>query len=154
VIASYFEWLRNLAERRRYEAEMIRGEPFKVEDLIRFVMPEFRSRILAILREPESPAITEAWNTVLRDIMITAVNEDYTEAARSGVSLKTAGYASAILRVLAAELLRTPKSDRPKFIAGLKPETRRRLAHCLRHPEAALIDPGAATLAERIEEGL
>jgi glutamate dehydrogenase/leucine dehydrogenase len=154
VIASYFEWLRNLAERRRYEAETIRGERFRVEDLARFVMPEFRSRILAILREPESPAATAAWNTVLRDIMIAAVNEDCGEAARGGVSLKTAGYASAILRVLAAELLRAPQSDRPGFIAGLKPETRRRLAHCLRHPEAAMIDPGAAALAERVEEGL
>jgi glutamate dehydrogenase (NAD(P)+) len=154
VIASYFEWLRNLAERRRYEAETIRGERFRVEDLTRFVMPEFRSRILAILREPESPAATEAWNTVLRDIMIAAVNEDYDEAARSGVSLKTAGYAAAILRVLAAELLRAPQPDRPRFIAGLKPETRRRLARCLRHPEADLIDPGAAALAERLEEGL
>jgi glutamate dehydrogenase (NAD(P)+) len=154
VIASYFEWLRNLAERRRYEAETIRGEQFKVEDLTRFVMPEFRPRILAILREPESPVVTEAWNTVLRDIMIAAVNEDYEEAARDGVSLKTAGYAAAILRVLAAELLRAPKSDRPGFIAGLKPETRRRLARCLRHPEAALIDPSAAALAERVEEGL
>jgi hypothetical protein len=31
---------------------------------------------------------------------------------------------------------------------------RRRLARCLRHPEAALIDPGAAALAERVEAGL
>ncbi|MBU4370773.1 MAG: hypothetical protein KKD68_02635 [Proteobacteria bacterium] len=154
VIASYFEWLRNLAERRRYEAETIRGEPFKVEDLTRFVMPEFRPRILAILREPESPVVTEAWNTVLRDIMIAAVNEDYEEAARGGVSLKSAGYASAILRVMAAELLRTPKSDRRDFIAGLKPETRRHLARCLRHPEASLIDAGAAALAKWVEEGL
>ena len=154
VIASYFEWLRNLAERRRYEAETIRGERFRVEDLTRFVMPEFRSRILAILREPESPAATEAWNTVLRDIMIAAVNEDYDEAARGGVSLKTAGYAAAILRVLAAELLRVPQPDRPRFIAGMKPETRCRLARCLRHPEADLIDPGAAALADRVEEGL
>jgi hypothetical protein len=94
-----------------------------VEDLTRFVMPEFRSRILAILREPESPAVTGAWNNVLRDIMIAAVNEDYEEAARGGFSLKSAGYASAILRVMAAELLRTPKSDRRDFITGLKPET-------------------------------
>ncbi|MDP3097137.1 MAG: Glu/Leu/Phe/Val dehydrogenase dimerization domain-containing protein [Syntrophales bacterium] len=154
VIASYFEWLRNLAERRRYEAETIRGVQFKVEDLARFIMPEFRPRILAILREPESPVVTEAWNTVLRDIMIAAVNEDYEEAARGGVSLKTAGYAAAILRVLAAELLRAPKSDLPGFIAGLKPETRRRLARCLRHPEADLIDASATALAERVEEGL
>ena len=154
VIASYFEWLRNLTERRRYEAETIRGERFLVEDLARFVMPEFRPRILAILKEPESPASTEAWNTILRDILIAAVNEDYEEAALGGISLKTAGYAAAILRVLAAELLRAPKSDRPGFIAGLKPETRRRLARCLRHPEAVLIDPGALALAEQVEEGL
>ena len=64
------------------------------------------------------------------------------------------GYASAILRVLAAELLRAPQSARPGFIAGLKQETRRRLARCLRHPEAALIDPGAVALAERVEAGL
>jgi glutamate dehydrogenase (NAD(P)+) len=154
VIASYFEWLRNLAERRRYEAETIRGEPFDVGGLTRFVMPEFRPRILAILRESESPAVTEAWNTVLRDIMVAAVNEDYDEAARGGVSLKTAGYASAILRVLAAELLRAPKSHRSGFIAGLKPGTHRRLARCLRHPEAGLMDADAVALAERVEEGL
>lgn len=53
-----------------------------------------------------------------------------------------------------AELLRAPQADRPGFIAGLKPETRRRLARCLRHPEAALIDPGAAALAEWAEQGL
>ena len=154
VIASYFEWLRNLAERRRYEAETIRGELFKVEELTRFVMPEFRTRIFAILQEPESPAVTEAWNRVLRDIMIAAVNEDYDEAARSGLSLKSAGYASAILRVMAAELLRLPKSDRLEFIAGLKPETRRHLARCLRHPEAILIDASAEALAKWVEKGL
>ncbi|PIV00749.1 MAG: hypothetical protein COS57_15435 [Syntrophobacterales bacterium CG03_land_8_20_14_0_80_58_14] len=154
VVASYFEWLRNLAERNRFESEVIRGERFRVEDLARFVMPEFRPRILAILQKPESPEVTAAWNSVLRDIMIAAVNEDYEEAARGGVSLKTAGYASAILRVLAAELLRAPLSARPGFIAGLKQETRRRLARCLRHPEAALIDPGAAALADRVEAGL
>lgn len=154
VIASYFEWLRNLTERRRYETETIRNESFQVEDLARFVMPEFRSRILAVLREPESQAATEGWNSVLRDIIIAAVNEDYREAARTGVSLKTAGYASVILRVLAAELLRAPRADRMKLIAGLKPDTRLRLARCLRHPEAALIDAGAASLAERVAEGL
>lgn len=154
VIASYFEWLRNLAERHRYEAETIRGEPFRVEALARFVMPEFRLRILAILREPESPAVTELWNGVLRDIMIAAVNEDYKEAAGGGVSLKAAGYASSILRVLCAELLRAPKSGRAGLIAGLKPETRRRLVRCLRHPEAEMIGAGAAALAEQIEEGV
>jgi hypothetical protein len=86
--------------------------------------------------------------------LIAAVNEDYEEAVLGGISLKTAGYAAAILRVLAAEFLRAPKSDRPGFIAGLKAETRRRLARCLRHPEAILIDPGAVELAERVEEGL
>jgi hypothetical protein len=91
---------------------------------------------------------------VLRDIMVAAVNEDYDEAARGGVSLKTAGYASAILRVLAAELLRAPKSHRSGLIAGLKPGTRRRLARCLRHPEARLMDADAVALAERVEEGL
>ncbi len=154
VIASYFEWLRNLAERRRYEAETIRGVPFHVEELTRFVLPDFRSRLLAILREPESPAATEAWNSVLRDMIIAAVNEDCREAARSGVSLKTAGYISAILRVLAAELLRAPQSERMGLVAGLKPDTRKRLAHCLRHPEAGVIDAGAASLADRIAEGL
>jgi glutamate dehydrogenase (NAD(P)+) len=154
VIASYFEWLRNLAERRRYEAETIRGVPFQVEELTRFLMPEFRSRLLAILREPESPAATEAWNSVLCDMIIAAVNEDCREAARSGVSLKTAGYAAAILRVLAAEMLRAPQSERMGLVAGLKPDTRKRLAQCLRHPEATLIDAGAPSLAERVAEGL
>jgi glutamate dehydrogenase (NAD(P)+) len=154
VIASYFEWLRNLAERRRYEAEKIRGERFEVATLARFVMPEFRSRILAILRESESAAVTEAWNGVLRDILIAAVNDDYEDAARGGVSLKTAGYASAILRVLAAELLRLPSSSLPGWIAGLKAETRRGLARCLRHPEASMAYKSAEALAERVEEGL
>jgi len=117
-------------------------------------MPEFRSRILAILEKPESPEVTAAWNAVQRDIMIAAVNDDYDEAVRLGVSLKTAGYAGAILRVLAAELLRAPQSARAGFIAGLKHETRRRLARCLRHPEAVMIDPGAEALAERVEAGL
>jgi len=151
VVASYFEWLRNLAERNRFESEAIRGDQFRAPDLLKYVMPEFTSRILAILQEPESPEATAAWNTVLRDIMIAAVNEDYDEAARHGVSLKTAGYANVILRVLAAELLRAPQSGRMGFIAGLKRETRCRLARCLRHPEAALIDPDAAVLAEWVE---
>lgn len=154
VVASYFEWLRNLAERSRFESEAIRGERFDVQALVRFVMPEFRSRICAILEKPESPEATAAWNRVLRDIMIAAVNDDYDDAVRHGVSLKTAGYARAILRVLAAELLRAPKSGRPAFIAGLKHETRLRLARFLRHPEAALIDPGAAAIADRVESGL
>jgi hypothetical protein len=40
------------------------------------------------------------------------------------------------------------------LIAGLKPDTRKRLAQCLRHPEATLIDAGAPALAERVAEGL
>ena len=154
VVASYFEWLRNLTERKRFEFEVIRSDRFQVRDLVKFIMPEFRSRILGILDRPESPEVTAAWNTVLRDIMIAAVNDDYDAATRYDVSLKTAGYTAAILRVLAAELLRAPQSNRPAFIAGLKHETRRRLARCLRHPEAAMIDNIAVALADSVGIGI
>ena len=84
VTASYFEWLRNLYQRARYEAENIYEKEFDDRVMDRYIMPEFRNRIKAVLNIEESDKTTALWNTILRDIMFSAVNEDYSYAVGTG----------------------------------------------------------------------
>jgi glutamate dehydrogenase/leucine dehydrogenase len=67
VNASYFEWLRNLTDRFRYEAEKIYSKEFNPDVLNEYIMPEFQDRIKQILLNDESPAITQEWNMIMRD---------------------------------------------------------------------------------------
>jgi glutamate dehydrogenase (NAD(P)+) len=141
VTASYFEWLRNLAERFRYESSVIREEEFDIDIMNKYIMPEFRERIKNILMEEESPAVTHEWNMLLRDIMFAAVNDDYTYAAEHGISMKTAGFANSIMRVLTAVLLKMPEEQRASSWQSLPEKTRNYLEPYFRHPEARLHNP-------------
>lgn len=139
VTASYFEWLRNLSDRFRYEAERIRGEPFDPGRLTPYAMPEFRRRIVAILSVPESDATTAAWNLLLRDIMFAAVNDDWNFSRKRKVSLRTAGFVNAQLRVLAAYLARMDEHKAEELSGALPQRTRDLLGPFLEHPEARLL---------------
>jgi len=144
VIASYFEWLSNIYERRRYEAEVIRGETFNPESVVRYVMPDYRQRIYDILAQPT----TGAWNALLRDMMFTTINEDYEFATKHAITLKAAGFTNAILRTLAAAVAMDPSLA--DSATTLSARTRRLLEGFLRHPEIALYTDDPEALAARI----
>lgn len=139
VTASYFEWLRNLADRFRYEAESVKRVPFDLSCMDPYVMPEFRDRIRAVLATPEGPEATAGWNALLRDIMFAAVNEDMRFSRESGASMKAAGFVNAQLRVLAAYLSRMGEKERSAFESALPEKTRLMLEPFLAHPEARLL---------------
>ncbi|MRR14599.1 hypothetical protein EG833_04060 [archaeon] len=138
VNASYFEWLRNLTERFRYEAEEIYGKVFDPDVLDEYLMPEFRERIKRILQEEESPTTTREWNKLLRDINFAAINEDFAFAAENGISMKTAGYVNTQLRLLAAYLLKASEQDRKQVWNGLDGRVRKHLEPFMKHPEALM----------------
>jgi glutamate dehydrogenase (NAD(P)+) len=141
VTVSYFEWLRNLADRFKFEAEHIEKRPFDINVMDPYVMPEFNRRIKDILLKEESVETTRGWNLVLRDIIFAAVNEDYEAAKSEGVSMKTMGFVNTILRVLTAEMLKMTPADRKKHFEALPDAAKERLYGCLSHPEAALHAP-------------
>ncbi|NLJ10681.1 MAG: hypothetical protein GX438_10145 [Treponema sp.] len=138
VTASYFEWLRNLTDRFRYEAEQIRHVPFDISCMDNYVMPEFKTRLKQILVNGESKHTTESWNLLLRDIMFAALNEDYRFAKEHQVSMKTAGFLNAQLRVLAAILARMDEKDRQSMMARLPEKARTLLKPFMDHPEVRL----------------
>lgn len=138
VTASYFEWLRNLSERFRYEAEHIKNEAFTLDCMDQYIMPEYRARIKDILSMHESEETTALWNTILRDIMISAVNDDYTAAKEMGVSMKTAGFVNSQLRVLAATLVQLPCEKRGQLWTTLSDKTQNLIRPFLEHPEIEL----------------
>ena len=148
VTASYFEWLRNLTERYRYEAETIKKKDFDIDIMDRYIMPEYRTRIKGILRNPESVETTRQWNLILRDIMISALNEDFKEAGKNGFSMKTAGFINTQLRVLTATLLKLPREQRDELWESLSTDTRDKLIPFMRHPEARLHNPDALEIQE------
>lgn len=135
VIASYFEWLRNLSDRARYEAETLRGGSYDADVLDRHIMPEFGARIKGILAAEESPDATRRWNMVMRDIIFSAVNGDYDSARRHGVPPVTAGLAGAILRVLASMMAAMPEEDLSAAWRALPDGTKALLRPHFDHPE-------------------
>ena len=151
VVASYFEWLRNLAQRLRYEAENIDHQEFSPDIMDSYIMPEFRLRIKEILADPEDEHSTTAWNLLMRDIMFAAVNDDYNESRAEAISMKSAGYRNAIARVLVAMLLRGDSQERSSIWSGLELATRSYLKPFFQHPEAALFHPAAADMFELLE---
>lgn len=144
VIASYFEWLTNIYERRRYEAEHIRGEAFAPESVSRYVMPDYRSRIYEIL----ASASSGKWNALLRDMMFTTINEDYAFALEHGVTLRQAGYINAVLRTLAAAA--AGDAQFAQAVTTLPAKTRTLLRGFLEHPEIALYTDDPTGLRERL----
>jgi hypothetical protein len=139
VIASYFEWLTNWRDRRRYEAEEIRGEPFELAVMEHLLMPEFKERLKKILSMPTQEEAHEGWNYLLRDIMFAAVNEDWDAASCNAVCMKQAGMMNAIARVIAAEMARMDEGERNLFQETLPEKTRDFLKPFLTHPEFHLL---------------
>lgn len=151
VVTSYFEWLRNMTDRFRYEAEVIRHEEFDPSLMDRYIMPEFRSRISAILGVGESEETTRWWNSVLRDIVVAAVNEDYAEAKTHGVSMQTASLADAIMRVVSAVLVTEHQSERMADWDSLPVGLKERLLVCLAHPESHILKKDAEEIVQLLK---
>ncbi|MBU2026955.1 MAG: hypothetical protein KJ814_04965, partial [Proteobacteria bacterium] len=141
VVASYFEWLRNLYDRYRYEADVINSEPFDIHVMDLYIMPEFSERIKAILQERESQSTSDAWNMVLRDIMFASVNDDADFAEAEGISMKTAGFVDATLRLMAAEMARMAPENCTAFWNSLPDKAKKYLRPYLSHPEVLLFNP-------------
>lgn len=145
VTASYFEWLRNMNERFRYEAEEIRKEKYSMDIMDRYIMPEFNSRIKRILLEDEGKTTTNEWNLLLRDIIFSEVNEDFNFSIANSISMKSAGFVNSILRVLTATIINMKKDDRKTLWVTLSNRTKDMLKCFFDHPEAA-------QLADNIKE--
>jgi len=141
VAASYFEWLRNLYQRYKYEDEIVYKREFNACIMDQFIMPEFKERIHEILRNEESSAVTVEWNKVLRDIIFTAVNEDYQLAKENNVSMKDAGFMNSQFRVLSAALGKLPEETRKTLMKELPQKAKHTLKKFMNHPEAALYVP-------------
>jgi glutamate dehydrogenase/leucine dehydrogenase len=135
VTASYFEWLRNLYQRSRFEAENIYEREFDDSVMDSYIMPEFRERIKLVLAQEESNEVTSQWNTILRDIMISAVNEDYRFAREQKVSLKDAGFLNTQFRVLAAAVSSMDAKRALEFRSSLSEKSQQMLEEFLKHPE-------------------
>lgn len=159
VIASYFEWLSNIYERRRYEATVIREESFDPQSISPYVMPDYARRIYDILSEPS----TDRWNALLRDMMFTTINEDYRFASEHRITLKQAGYVNAVLRTLAAlvasdatvgdSATETRGAAYTEDVARLPEHTRSLLSGFLRHPEIALYTDDPDELVDAVLSG-
>jgi len=150
VTASYFEWLRNLTERYRYEAEVIKRSVFNIDIMDSYIMPEYKDRIKGILMQKESEKTTREWNMILRDIMVSALNEDYKTSKRNQSSMKTAGFINAQLRVLAAIVLKLPAKERMELWETLPDKTKEALAPFIDHPEAKLHNKDVLNIREEL----
>lgn len=137
AIFGYFEWLRNLSDRARYEAESIRRVPFNPSALINHLMPEFETRLTSILETRESPETERRWEETLRDIVMTATIEDLASASRSGMPVKTVSVSSAQLRVCAARVSGMNPEQRDRYLASIPTELSTSLSQYLEHPDAA-----------------
>lgn len=152
VNASYFEWLRNLTDRFRYEAEKIYKKEFNHDVLNEYIMPEFLDRIKRILLSDESPAITNEWNKVMRDINFSAINEDYAFSNKYSISMKTAGFINTQLRVLTAYLMKSSETEREHIWDSLDKKIKELIRPFLEHPEARLHNNAADRFVEELYE--
>ncbi len=138
VAASYFEWLRNLYQRYKYEDEIIYKRNFNASVMDHFIMPEFKKRIHGILSNDESETVTVEWNKLLRDIIFTAVNEDYQFAKENNISMKDAGFINSQFRVLSAALGKLSEDKRETLMKELPQKAKHILKKFMKHPEATL----------------
>jgi glutamate dehydrogenase/leucine dehydrogenase len=134
VTASYFEWLYNMNLRFKYEAEHIRKERYDISVMDKYIMPVYRSRIKDVLAVEESAESTALWNSLLRDIMISAVNEDFQLASQLGIQLKSAGFIRSQLRIAAAAVS-SGILEKDEICSGLRPELGGVFDFYLEHPE-------------------
>ncbi len=140
VITSYFEWLRGLAERLRFEAEEIREHTFSVNELKAYVMPEVRNRILSILKYKESPNSTLQWQSIMRDILFAGLNDDFANSQSLSTSLKMAGLVEAQRRVVAMLLVSLPIEKSISIWQSFDNAKRASLKPFLHHPEVREAD--------------
>ncbi len=152
VTASYFEWLRGLAERFRFESEEIKKIPFEISVMDKYIMPEFRTRLREILTVKESPDVDKLWEEVLRDIMVAGVNDDYRRSQVIKARLKISGFVDSLLRVLAAFITKLNPDASLKLWQTLPEKTRGMLVDYLKHPE--LHDKPFKDSAQKILESL
>ncbi len=124
VTASYFEWLRGITERFRYEQESIRNEAFDIDTISPYIMPEFRTRILNILTDKESEVATREWRLLIRDIMFSSFNDDFNRSRKLNMSLKESGLLDSVLRQTAACLIRQPVEVTRRVWESLEVETK------------------------------
>ena len=150
VTASYFEWLRNLSDRFRYESEIIRGDVYNPDCMDPYVMPEYAGRIKAILSEKESGETTEAWNNLIRDILIVAVNNDFRKSSEYGKPMKVAGFVDSLLKVLSARLMKAEPVVRLELWDNIPGEARNALVPYLNHPESRLYNSEASEVAKEL----
>ncbi len=150
VITGYFEWLRNYSDRLHYESTRIHGVEFDRAQLDRYIMPEFKERIRTILSMRESEETTRMWNSILRDIIIAAVNEDYRFAVENGVRMKQAGMARAQRRVCASMLVQSNDATRTAIWNDLSVDAKKGMIPYLRHPEISQLYEGALDVAESL----
>lgn len=139
VTASYFEWLRNLYDRFKYEAVIIRGEEFSLDVLDKYIMPEFDERIKRILLEEEGDWTTREWNLLLRDIIFSEINEDFNFSRDNDITMKSAGFVNSILRVLTATIVKMDMDERYRLWKTISIKTKFMLEPYFDHPEAVLL---------------
>ncbi|RKX85613.1 MAG: hypothetical protein DRP70_11420 [Spirochaetes bacterium] len=154
VTASYFEWLRNLSDRFRYESEVIRGENYNPDKMTPYVMPEYSDRIKAILSQKESGKTTQAWNDLIRDILIIAVNNDYRKSSEYGKPMKVAGFVDSLLKVLSARLMKAETQERWSIWENLPEKAKKALLPYMNHPESQLYNPEAVEVARELSGSL
>ncbi|PCJ58464.1 MAG: hypothetical protein COA79_13165 [Planctomycetota bacterium] len=135
VTASYFEWLRGIVERFKFEAKEIHQRPFDISVMDSYVMPEFKTRINQILVSSESEKVDALWESVLRDIMFAGVNDDYNRAKKFKVRLKIAGFIDSILRVLSKLILSGNEEEAKLIWDSLPKDTKDQLKGYFEHPE-------------------
>ncbi len=150
VTASYFEWLRNLSDRFRYEAEVLRKETYNPHVMVSYVMPEYAERIISILGRKENDGVTAEWNALIRDIMITAVNTDYEKSREWKVPMKTAGFAHSLLKVLSARIMKSNEEERLVLWNAVPEKTRKELRPFLEHPESSLYNSRAEDIVKEL----
>ncbi|MGC9323872.1 MAG: hypothetical protein ACP5G0_03895, partial [Desulfomonilia bacterium] len=150
VNASYFEWLRNITDRFRYEAEQIYHKEFNSDVLDTYIMPEFRDRIKQVLVREESPETTNEWNMLLRDINFSAINEDYSFSREHGISMKSAGFINTQLRVLTAYMMKIGNEERKHIFGILDNRVKGLLKPFMEHPEAKLHNPDSEKIVKEL----
>ncbi len=150
VIASYFEWLRNLYDRFFYEAIVIKKEEFTFDKIEKYIMPEFSRRIKAILEEEEGDWTTDQWNIIIRDIIFTEINEDLTFSLNNSISMKTAGFVNSILRVLAASIVKSGRIERQNIWNSMSGRSRELIRPYFFHPESEMLCNNIAEIQKEL----
>jgi len=143
--------LRNLSDRFRYESGIIRGEQYNPDVMNSYVMPEYSDRIKKIFLQKESGATTEAWNDLIRDILVVAVNNDYRKSSEYGKPMKVAGFVDSLLKVLSARLMKAENPQRLRLREGLPARVMESIVPYLDHPESRLYNPEAAAVSEELQ---